>query len=286
MTDKKAVDFYNDVEKILKTGDNLVEEGGDIANIDDAAFGAGWNGDLRGASKDALYDALNEVLTAFGITDITGAELETLSDGSVADTLHTHARLSGLSDDNDWFVSPLGYGEWEQDGGAFSTSGNFLAISGVSGGWEAYGKLMGLGSSTFLEWADINEFEIEWRGRLNSPSSGDIIMGLARSSQFDQNYDEDYEKIAFVLDGSTGYAATSNGSSSTRTALAFTHSVWNVYKIWTDGTTAKFYVNGVLVATHITNLPTNSTQVFFGVGGTWSSGWAYLGGFVCRLKLS
>jgi hypothetical protein len=67
------------------------------ANIDDTAYGAGWNGDTNAPTKNAVYDILASIISSiseansfFGSTDITGEEAETLTDGSNANALHTH----------------------------------------------------------------------------------------------------------------------------------------------------------------------------------------------------
>lgn len=71
--------------------------------------------------------------------------------------------------------------------------------------------------------------------------------------------------IRFVRDWSTLYAHNSNGTTATSTDVSsgVTMTNMNTYEIifnpWVD---AKFYINGTLVATHTTNLPTTWSLLF------------------------
>jgi len=67
--------------------------------------------------------------------------------------------------------------------------------------------------------------------------------------------------IAFLVDDSTMYASNANGTSQTRTDITsgITVNQYNNYLIEVDsGTSIKFYVNGTLVATHTTYMPSGS----------------------------
>ena len=67
-------------------------------NVSDTAYGAGWNGVTTVApSKNAVYDIVASIVASnaeatafFSATDITGAEAEELTNGSVT-TKHSHA---------------------------------------------------------------------------------------------------------------------------------------------------------------------------------------------------
>lgn len=101
-------------------------------------------------------------------------------------------------------------------------------------------------------------------------------------------YDYDYVHsgdgqafIGFVANNSTLYAKTANSTTETKTEIAgASFSGWHIYTIeWNVGVNVKFYIDGVLVATHTTNLPDNTqtTSLYFGVGmstnadATWIS---------------
>lgn len=71
-------------------------------------------------------------------------------------------------------------------------------------------------------------------------------------------------EVRFILNGSTMYAQNANGSTATTTDVSsgITFTNWNTYEIvFTPGTDIKFYINGVLKATHSTNLPSSGTLV-------------------------
>src|SRR5690606_40944429 len=52
--------------------------------------------ELTGGNSNLTVANLNEAATAFANTDVTGAELETLTDTSNADSLHTHSTEENL----------------------------------------------------------------------------------------------------------------------------------------------------------------------------------------------
>lgn len=68
-------------------------------------------------------------------------------------------------------------------------------------------------------------------------------------------------EIRFILNGSTLYAQNANGTAtSTDVTSGITVTNWNMYEIvFTPGTDIKYYINGNLVATSTTNLPTTGT---------------------------
>ncbi len=74
----------------------------------------------------------------------------------------------------------------------------------------------------------------------------------------------------FVLNNATLYAVSANGATNNNTDISglLTYTNWNIFEIiFNPGTDIKFYVNGTLVATHSSNLPTGSLQLF-GFGST------------------
>lgn len=71
-------------------------------------------------------------------------------------------------------------------------------------------------------------------------------------------------EVRFVFNGSSLYAQNANGTTATSTDISsgLTLTNWNTYEIiFTPGTSALFYVNGTLKATHTTNLPTSGAIV-------------------------
>jgi len=81
-------------------------------------------------------------------------------------------------------------------------------------------------------------------------------------------------EIRFISNAGTLYAQNANGTTATYTNISsgVTLTNLNLYEIiFKPGTEAKFYINGVLKATHTTNLPTTGTLLLcFGSNSTGS----------------
>lgn len=78
--------------------------------------------------------------------------------------------------------------------------------------------------------------------------------------------------IKFVWNNTATYAVTSTGAANTNTSLSgvtLGKANPHLYEIhWTPGTSVKFYVDGVLKATHTTNIPTGTGTVKIHLGST------------------
>jgi len=77
--------------------------------------------------------------------------------------------------------------------------------------------------------------------------------------------------IRFVYDGTNTYAVTSVGGSartSTNVTASVTINQYNNFVISVTSTSVLFYINGTLVATHTTNIPTTSNAILTGWGIT------------------
>lgn len=78
--------------------------------------------------------------------------------------------------------------------------------------------------------------------------------------------------LKFINDAGTLYAQNADNTTATRTNISsgITLTNWNLYEfVFTPGTDIKFYLNGTLVATHTTNLPSALTPgIFIGTSGT------------------
>lgn len=114
---------------------------------------------------------------------------------------------------------------------------------------------------------------------VNNQDDGDITVTASKRIGF-----------AFNADGIL-YAVTCNGAATTATSLgAFTQSV-HEYVIQVEGSTrAKFYVDGTLVATITTNLPSGAGDVVHiavnGQTGAGGIGFSYVSNFILSQKLS
>jgi hypothetical protein len=72
--------------------------------------------------------------------------------------------------------------------------------------------------------------------------------------------------IRFIINGTSIYAHNANWSAATTTDISsgITITAWNVYEIVYYSTTlCEFYINGVLKATHTTNLPTTTAEAHY-----------------------
>lgn len=116
---------------------------------------------------------------------------------------------------------------------------------------------------------------MDWFAKWESASSGDVTMGWAPSgaSGFTTAYNDSVvAHVAFTIRQSNShlYAHTSRagvGATTTDISSGLTLTNWNHYRIeLTGGTNAKFYVNGVLLATNTTNLPTGGADISPGFG--------------------
>lgn len=75
-------------------------------------------------------------------------------------------------------------------------------------------------------------------------------------------------EIRFVLNGATLYAQNANGTAtSTDITSSYNAGAWNIYEIiLTPGVNIKYYINGILIATHTTNIPTTGGAPYLAYG--------------------
>lgn len=137
-----------------------------------------------------------------------------------------------------------------------------------------YGSL-----NTQIQFSGSKNIVAEFFAQCNSVGTDDMSWGLADSGGFVKPYDDaTVDGALFTVDATTSklYAHTTNGAGTTNhteteiTGITLTNE--NRYRIEFDpGVDVKFYVNGVLKATHTTHLP-NSGSVFVGVGTDYVAG--------------
>lgn len=225
---------------------------------------------LAGLSADVTSAILEEIADVFSATDVTGAELETLTGGGNADTLHTHdnSLQSALSTSIELIVTGDSSITSDLNGGSESFGTPLTSISSnVTGGAAHYLEEGELNS----DWGDNHV----WQGvfKPSDITARDDFFGMGNlegangSDNFDiqENSTLVRRHIAFLFEDGTVYASVADGTTQTKSsALAgFTYNGSTVNKyaiVYTAGVSAKFYVNGVLKATLTTNLPTGSTD--------------------------
>lgn len=144
--------------------------------------------------------------------------------------------------------------------------GGVTTISGSP--QQVYASLPGNGSNQNYTAASSKDLKFKWSLLLaNMGSNNYLSFGFVdAAATLDDIETSTSESVRFVLDNTTMYAVTSNGASNTSTTVSVTHTNWNIFEIvFNPGTDAKFYINGTLVATITTTLPTGSLQMF-GIG--------------------
>lgn len=231
---------------------------------------------LDGATISATQ--LTEAGTFFGATDISGAEAETLTDGSNADALHVHSGAIGLDSANIFSYNHDMKETSTLVSGAVNTSfaGALTFFESSSTGWSILGALpnvIGQGVATNgLRWDDSLDITVEFMAGAFNGVTGDRTWGMMTSAVSTYN-DTSIARVCFGIDGTTIYAVTCTGAAATTTDVTGAYTVANLnhYKIvFNPGTDAKFYINGTLVHTETLTLPTSTSNVYIGASGSAS----------------
>lgn len=220
---------------------------------------------------------------------VVNAAADGLEFGSAADSFSMNSKLAGYNT----FVIPL-FPNLADSGGGGIIGAKQSGIDTVSEFWGSYAefksnsatayyhfKLPGANGSNNInyQWGEnkkiVASFKVTYFG-----STG-AIWGFETqaASLYTLNHSAGHSAV-FEWDGSNSklYARTSDGSATTRTDISsgLTISNWNRFRIEVNpGVNVKFYVNGILKATHTTHLPTTSV-VYFGAGLDTSGRWNYM----------
>lgn len=179
--------------------------------------------------------------------NVTDTNLNTLTGGGSADSLHTHNvfELRKKLNEDSFFYR---FGLDSADGVIASTTG-----SGEQNVSVGFGKaLFGFG----------NSFEINFRAKVGG--AGDHYMGLITFSGFPPTSGSVTNKhVAFLIDNTTIFGSCADGTTQSTSAITgITVTNWNNYRlVFTTASQAQFYVNGILKATVNTNLPTGTEAI-------------------------
>lgn len=168
------------------------------------------------------------------------------------------------------FTSATG-DEAEGGGGSF-----YLSITGSG---SMVSRIPGIAPNVFdvnLNFSQIStnpislKYRVQIRGTGTSPTYGFGLSQTAAGTYGVYNSTA-LDTVRFVYDGTTMRATSSkNGVGVTNTTVSVTTTSWNIYEIVVSSTQNLFYVNGILVATHTTNIPVGATAVYHGWGITCS----------------
>lgn len=154
-------------------------------------------------------------------------------------------------------------------------AGGFFRLLSNGGSSSIISKIPGTGS---VDNYDSNKrIIIKWRLKLsdtNNIKSWGLAQGAASifAAQTGNN-----DVVRFVENAGTLYANTGNSVAplSTDISAGITRTNWNTFAIdFQPGVSARFYINGTLVATHTTNLPTaagNDLLLAYGLNTTAQS---------------
>lgn len=149
--------------------------------------------------------------------------------------------------------------------------GNTRIPSASAGEWFAL--IPGNGSN--LSYTAASNKDIKFKTRFKYAASLGVAtyggFGFEDAITTANNVETDNAiSVRFVCNNATMFAVTATGAANTNTNISafLTLTDWNIFEIiFNPGTNAKFYINGVLAATHTTNLPTGSLSGF-GYGTT------------------
>lgn len=158
------------------------------------------------------------------------------------------------------FISS-GYGSLDNNGAGFAD----ITSTGVM---SIYTKLPGTGSvsefTTAGKWLRV-KFWLRLGATGNNQGWWIFLYSTAANIYADQTSVVN-GSMRFVLNGTTLYAHNANGTTATSTDITsgITVTNMNIYEIvYTPWTDIKYYINGNLLATHTTNLPTAAAVGFW-----------------------
>lgn len=232
--------------------------------------------DLSGSNSSLTTSIFNEAMTFFGSTDITGAEAETLTDGSDASGLHTHPENSIATEnlDNGWVVRRIdgANGGWSyQDNTNGISDGNYRRIRILPDDSQDEGVVASLylGTSNISSnYAWDTDHVLGFIASFDEASADkDAFMGIGDNSMAPSNPTDGVatnQHVGFIVEDDKLYASNADGTTQTSTEITGTSiAAANSYRVeFTAASTIEFYVNGTLEATHSTNLPTGTSNFY------------------------
>lgn len=210
---------------------------------------------------------LDEANTFFGATDLTGAEAETLSDGSDASSLHYHKRFGSIvSNLKASLCTVIGY---KGDGATETVSGGTVTRTFVETYLES-----GTSATQFASLrSQVNSNLVSSWGsmkfaagmKFSATTTQDAFIGIMDTAitSAPENSTSTSRHIGFMVEDGTLYASVADNTTQTKSSSigSVTLTNFNTYEIiWTAATSAVFKVNGTTVATLTTNIPSGSNN--------------------------
>ena len=233
----------------------------DMTKLEAITASASELNQLDGATITAAQ--LTEAGTFFGSTDMTGAEAETLTDGSSADALHSHA--TSLIDEWISFIGDKSDGLTELKGGSSTITRNpFYSTLATTASTNEYVELSILSPySSPINWD--NDFEFIYSISLSSLTNQDVCygIGLGATNGAPADATSTERHASFMVQDGTLYASIADGTTQEKSSAiaGYTLTDYNTYRIsFTAGGSVLFYINSTLVATLSTNVPTGAVS--------------------------
>lgn len=153
-------------------------------------------------------------------------------------------------------------GAWTNTLAAAQTGGAGRSITTANAVSNVMRTSASIGTGTLL---NSKKFKLKFKGSLLGTYSGandGAGIGIGNPSF---NLSSAVTAFQIMITNGVFYFVTGDNVANTTTILSgITASDWNLYTITFDGTDAKCYVNGVLKATHNTNIPTSWTSEIAG----------------------
>ncbi len=202
----------------------------------------------------------------------TAAEINEICD----DTLGFFTLLNKFNATGDYifFNLPFSFDAWSFQGTSSLTNWSIYDYRGIwnaggdttAGVWGAYkgGNPPAITKGTFLNNLQNNDrFYYGWNGWFTNDSGCDIWMGWTNNSTPGAPVAGD-DYAAFHWDDGTLKFETSDGVTvQTTTPITFTAGTMQNFMIFRDSASVKAYLNGILVATHSTNIPDGGSPIPF-----------------------
>jgi len=240
------------------------------------------NFQLGGVAYTGTMADLNEASTIVQATDVSGAELETLTDTSNADALHIHDPYQMAVEEIDaknfvtWQSTLTDTGTWSEaiTGGQIVQNPIATLIeTGATSGNDAILltsvnlTLSGNTNPKQVDWD--NDLSLAWSSEIVTTTNQDLFLGFAGAALAAVPADATYTtKHAgfFVQDGTLKASIADGATQETATIAGVTLTDINSYRIeHTAASDVKFYVNDTLEATLSTNVPAGVTvRINFG----------------------
>ena len=191
----------------------------------------------------------------------------------------------GIGYDGSWYTYQLPYaavygneaGHWQAISVGSVDATKRIAYMSFAVSHYAYTRILGSNYGRFQFNVDSGKLQIP--AIIQHPNSG-YFQPLGLTTSETGIMDEDQDAIWFEVDYPGNLYAKSSAGDGTEESTQITGitlSNLNIYEIRWIGNVAKFYVNGILKATHSTKVPDSSSPVLVAIRSAASGGYMHTG---------